>query len=288
MNKYAKPTAHTITLPDPAGHHHMAYYEWGDPANEHVLLCVPGLTRNGRDFDFLASALKDHYRILAVDLIGRGKSDWMKDPALYTIEQYIHDILGLLHHLHLKQVDYLGVSLGGILGMIIAAHPHSPIKKLILDDIGPEIKQSAVAKLSGDVGANPTFATLGDLKTFLKTAYGETGHLEPYHWDHLLAHDHIRLPEGGYARAYDPMLSKSFAPMQGQDITFWPTFQAIRVPIFVLHGEQSTVLTPDICTRMKTEQPTITIVNLPGIGHAPSLMDATHIRLLSTLLPPSS
>lgn len=282
MTKFAHPTKHTIALPNPAGKHQMTYYEWGNPQSERVLVCVPGLTRNGRDFDFLAAALGHEYRILAVDLIGRGKSDWMQDPAHYTIEQYIADLMGWMHQLGLSQVDFIGASLGGILGMLIAAMPHSPIQRLILDDVGPVIKQESIARLSGEVKANPIFASLGELKDFLKKVYAQTGSMEPYHWDHLLAHDHLALPEGGYARAYDPQLFKSFAPMQnGHDITFWPVFKAIHVPIFVLHGSESSVLTPDICAQMLEAQPTMTIIDLPGIGHAPSLMDERHIRLIA-------
>ncbi|MFI4956374.1 MAG: alpha/beta fold hydrolase [Gammaproteobacteria bacterium] len=280
MNKFAKPTKHTVTLPDPAGTHQMVYYEWGNPENPRVLVCLHGLTRNGRDFDFLAAALLNEYRILAPDLIGRGKSEWMKDPALYTIEQYVADLVGWMHQLGLKKVDFLGASLGGILGMLITVQPNSPIQRLLLDDIGPIIKKESANRLSEEVESNPTFKSLGELKDFLKHVYATTGTMEPYHWDHLLAHDHISLPDGTYARAYDPQLFMSFLPMLHGDIAFWPVFKAIHIPIFVLHGEQSVVLTPDICAEMKQYQPTITIVDLPGITHCPSLMDERIIGIV--------
>jgi pimeloyl-ACP methyl ester carboxylesterase len=284
MNKFAHPTRHTVTLPDPSGTHQMVYYEWGNPDNPRVLVCIHGLTRNGRDFDFLAAAVQQEYRVLAPDLIGRGKSDWLKNPTHYTIEQYVGDLLGWLHQLGLKKVDWLGASLGGILGMLIAARPDSPIQRLILDDVGPIIKKESVAKLSSEVGANPVFSSLGELKDFLKKIYAQTGAMESYHWDHLLAHDHITLSEGGFARAYDPNLFKSFQPMQGQDIAFWPVFKAIRVPIYVLHGEKSGVLTADICDEMKQCQPNMNIIDLPDIGHAPSLMDERHIEMVIEFL----
>ncbi len=280
MSKFAHPTKHIVTLPDPAGTHRMVYHEWGDPNNPHVLICVHGLTRNGRDFDFLATALQQKYRVLAPDLIGRGQSDWLKDPALYTIEQYVADLLGWLHQLGLKKVDWLGASLGGILGMLIATRPDSPIQRLLLDDIGPIIKKESVAKLSSEVKANPVFPSLTDLKDFLKQLYAKTGEMQPYHWDHLLAHDHIALPNGGYTRAYDPQLFLSFIPMQNNDIEFWPVFKAIRAPIFLLHGKESAVLTADICDEMKQYQPTMVVKDLPNITHAPSLMDEKHIGMV--------
>ena len=280
MNKFVHPTKHTVTLPDPLGTHQMVYHEWGNPNNPRVLVCMHGLTRNGRDFDFLAAALCDHYRVLAPDLIGRGKSDWLKDPHLYTIEQYINDISGWMKQLNLQKVDWMGASMGGLLGMLLAAKPHSTIQRLVLDDVGPVIRQEAMAKLSSDVQANPTFKSLGELKDFLKQIYSHTGDMEPYHWDHLLAHDHIAVGDGTYARAYDPQLFMSFASFKNKDITFWPVFNALRIPIFVLHGENSNVLTPDICAEMKKHQPNMTVVDLPNIGHAPSLMDERFIQLV--------
>ena len=284
MNKFANPTKHTVTLPDPAGTHQMVYYEWGNPQNPRVLVCLHGLTRNSRDFDFLAAALHNDYRILAPDLIGRGKSDWLKDPELYTIHQYVADMMGWMHQLGLKEVDWLGVSLGGIIGMLIAGLPHSPVQHLALVDIGPIVKRTSVVHLSSEVAENPVFKSLGELKDFLKKTYATTGTMESYHWDHLLAYDHITLPDGTFARAYDPELFRSFVPMQHEDIVFWPVFEALHLPMFVLHGEKSVVLTPDICAEMKRLQPSITFVDLPGITHAPSMMDEKHIGLVKQWL----
>lgn len=285
MNKFAQPTKHIVTLPDPAGSHQMVYYEWGRHDNPRVLVCVHGLTRNGRDFDFLAAALQQEYRILAPDLIGRGKSDWFKDPMHYTIEQYVHDLMGWMHQLGLSKVDYLGASLGGVLGMLIAVQPGSPVQRLILADIGPLIKRESVEKLSTEVQANPTFPSLGDLKEFLKQIYSHIGAMEPYHWDHILAYDHIKRDDGTYARAYDPNLFKSFGPMRGQDIAFWPIFQALQIPILALHGVDSIVLTPDICDEMKKLQPKqLDIIDIPNAGHVPSLMIESNIALVKQWL----
>jgi len=142
---------------DPHGFHFMRYVEWGDPGNKHVLVCVHGLTRNGRDFDYVAQHLEDAYRVVAVDVVGRGRSDWLRDPADYNYPVYCSDLTTLIARLGVETVDWLGTSMGGIIGMIMASLPNSPVRKLVLNDIGCMVPKAALERIGQYVGKESVF-----------------------------------------------------------------------------------------------------------------------------------
>ncbi|MCX8018388.1 MAG: alpha/beta hydrolase, partial [Rhodocyclaceae bacterium] len=156
-----------VSCLSPAGFHRMAYVEWGEPANPRVLVCVHGLTRSGRDFDALAQALADEYRIVCPDVVGRGASDWLADARLYATPQYAQDMAALIARLDVEQVDWLGTSMGGIIGMMLAAQANSPIRRLILNDVGPLISATALARIGAYLAAAPKrFADLAEVELY--------------------------------------------------------------------------------------------------------------------------
>ncbi len=267
-----------------AGRHRIVYHDWGDESNPNVLICVHGLTRNSRDFDFLASRLMQDYRVIAPDIVGRGQSDWLPEAQHYTIEQYLKDMHMLLLDLKVSQVDWLGTSLGGIIGMGLASAPNSPIRRLILNDIGAIVKKEVVAMLAHNLGTTPEFKTREELKHFLQHAYKNTGNLDDEHWEHMAQHDHHVNPDGSIRRAYDPNIFHAVGLYESTDINMWPYWDAIQCPTLVLHGAESLVLTQAICNEMVQHKPNTKIVTLPGVGHTPSLMLPQYIDIIEKWL----
>lgn len=267
-----------------AGQHRIVYQDWGDENNPNVLICVHGLTRNSRDFDYLASDLSAQYRVIAPDIVGRGQSDWLPDPSFYTLEQYIKDIAILLKDLNISQADWLGTSLGGLIGMTMATMPNSPIKRLILNDIGPVIKKEAITFLATSLAETPHFKSLAELQGFLKIAYSAMGQLEANHWEHMVTHDHRFTPEGTITRNFDPQITQSVGSISAADLTMWEVWEAVKCQTLVLHGENSVILTPAICDEMLKRNPLASIVTLPGVGHTPSLMVPEQIDIVANWL----
>jgi pimeloyl-ACP methyl ester carboxylesterase len=273
-----------ITSSNPSGKHRIVYQDWGNENNTNVLICVHGLTRNSRDFDYLAQHLSSQYRVIAPDIVGRGQSDWLPDPALYTLEQYIHDMGALMTHLKLKQVGWLGTSLGGLIGMTIAASPNSPIKRLILNDIGPVIKKEAIVYLATSLAETPHFKSLDELQKFLKEAYSAMGHMDKDHWEHMVTYDHRITSEGKITRNFDPKITRWVSSMTTTDLAMWDMWEGIHCPILIIHGEESIILTPEICQEMLKRNSHASLVTIPGVGHTPSLMPESQIRIVQEWL----
>jgi len=193
------------------GFHRIVYFEWGDPRSEHVLVCVHGLTRRGRDFDHLARALEDRFRVVCVDLPGRGASDWLPVAADYQPATYVADLAALIARLDVPQVDWLGVSLGGLLGMMLAAQPQSPLKRLILDDIGAFIGLEALQRIASYVGQDPGFANLAELEAYMRSVNTGYGPLAAEHWRHVVEHGSRRDEAAGcWRQHYDPKIIEAF------------------------------------------------------------------------------
>lgn len=276
-------TKHIVST-NRAGQHRIVYQDWGLENNPKVLICVHGLTRNSRDFDYIASHLAKEYRVICPDIVGRGQSDWLPDPSFYTLEQYINDMGALLKTLELQRVDWLGTSLGGLIGMAIASAPNSPINRLILNDIGPVIKKEAIAFLATSLAETPHFHSLDELKDFLKEAYSAMGHLDHGFWEHMATYDHRITPEGRITRNFDPKITRWVGSMVSTDLEMWELWERIVCPILVLHGELSVILTPDICKSMTERNPNTTVVTLPKVGHTPSLMTEPQIKIVEDWL----
>jgi pimeloyl-ACP methyl ester carboxylesterase len=271
----------------PAGFHGMAYVEWGDPANPRVLVCVHGLTRCGRDFDFLAQTLAADCRVVCPDVVGRGRSDWLRDGQHYAIPQYAQDMVALLARLDVEQVDWLGTSMGGMIGMALAAQPGSPIRKLILNDVGPTIAAAALRRIGDYLAAPPDFASPAQAEAYIRSI-APFGDLSDAQWRHLTEHV-IRSDAGRYRLRYDPAIAASFlaaaaAQGEGKDIDLWPLYDAIRCPTLVMRGEHSDLLARETVAAMATRGPRARGVEIPGVGHAPMLLDAAQAAIVRAFL----
>jgi len=263
-----------------AGFHRIAYTEWGSPDAARTLICVHGLTRNGRDFDVLASALEDQYRIICPDVVGRGKSDWLSDGADYLNPNYLADLATLLARAGARQVDWLGTSMGGILGMLMATVPGNPIKRLIINDVGPFLPKAALERIASYTGNAPDFDDLNALEAYLRDVHATFGDLTDGQWRHMAETSHRKLDGGKVALAYDPAIGDNFRAGPLDDVDMWGFWDLIRCPTLVLRGETSDLLRKEDAEAMTQRGPKAELVEIPGCGHAPALMDASQIAIV--------
>lgn len=270
----------------PTGFHSMAYAEWGDPTNRKVLVCVHGLTRCGRDYDFLAQAMASEYRVVCPDVVGRGRSDWLANKALYGVAQYTADMTNLLARLDVASVDWVGTSMGGLIGMVLAAQPKSPIRRLLLVDVGPVVTAAAIARIAGFVGQAPPFDSLEQAEAYLRVVAAPFGELSDAQWRHLAEHSMKRGDDGKYRVHYDPGIAEPFraAMGEGKDHELWPIYDAIRCPTQVLRGETSDVLLRETAREMGQRGPRAQVVEIAGVGHAPMLLDDAQVSLARDFL----
>lgn len=258
----------------------MAYVEWGDPAAP-IVVCVHGLTRNGRDFDPLADALSREFRVLCPDLPGRGRSDWLGDPALYHPGTYVAALSHLLAVLN-APVAWVGTSLGGICGMLLAAAPGTPLSRLVLNDIGPQIPVDAMARIRGYMGETPSFDDMAGLERHLRRVHAPFGALSDAEWGHLARHSRRGLADGRLALAYDPAIGAAMTAKSAAAVDLWGVWSAIRVPVLAIRGAASDLLTEATLARMQGDGAAAHVV--AGAGHAPALMDATEIEVIRAFL----
>lgn len=263
----------------PAGFHDMAYVEWGDPRNRKVLVCVHGLTRCSRDFDYLAQALEWDYRVVCPDIVGRGRSDWLANKALYGVPQYAADIVTLLARLDADEVDWVGTSMGGLIGMALAAQARTPIRRLLLVDVGPVVTAASIARISEYVGKAPRFDSIEQVEAYVRVVAAPFGPLTDSQWRHLTEHSLKPAADGKFDMHYDPGIAEPFrtAMGEGKDYEIWQIYDLIRCPTRVLRGQTSDVLTAQTAREMSSRGPRPKVVEIPGVGHAPMLMDDSQI-----------
>ena len=264
-----------------AGFHHMAYVEWGDPANPRVLVCVHGLTRCGRDFDFLAQAMADEYRVVCPDVAGRGRSDWLRNKSLYALPQYCSDMATLLARLGAETVHWVGTSMGGLIGMLLASQPESPVTRLVLNDVGPMITAASLERIGEYLGGAPRFDGIERAEAFVRLVSAPFGKLSDAQWRHLTVHVTRSTADGKVEFAYDPGLAQPFREMLvesgGKDIELWPLYDAVACPTLLLRGLVSDLLTHDAALEMSRRGPQARLVEIPDAGHAPMLMDLSQV-----------
>jgi pimeloyl-ACP methyl ester carboxylesterase len=264
----------------------LAFDDWGDPGAPAVV-CMHGLTRNGRDFDALAAALSDRFRVICPDLPGRGDSDWLADPMLYQAQHYVTALAHLLAWIA-TDIAWVGTSLGGICGMLAAAAEGSPVKRLALNDVGPFIPADSLRRIrdymvaSGDSPLMARFPDLDSIERHLRLVHAPFGPLSDEQWAEMARNSARALPDGRFTLHYDPRIAE---PMRGHDpvdADMWPLWDRIRVPRMVIRGETSDVLTAETCTRMEASGARAFVV--PETGHAPALLDPLQIAAIRAFL----
>jgi len=296
----------------PHGFHRIAYTEWGNPGSGHVVVCAHGLTRNARDFDFLARRLAERCRVLCMDVAGRGRSEWLADKSDYGFDLYQSDAAALIARAtaparqplfawlqrllpgRASTVDWIGTSMGGIIGMLLAAQPGSPIRRLVLNDVGATIPWSALTRLKGFMRRHEPYADLGAVARHVREVYAGFGALTDSQWRHLVRHSVTRLEDGRYRLAYDPSIEASMwngadldmplglESMRG--VNLWRAWDAIRAPALILRGADSDVLPRDVAREMLGRGPKTRLVEFAGVGHAPALMARDQIDAIDAFL----
>jgi pimeloyl-ACP methyl ester carboxylesterase len=256
----------------PHGFHRVVYYEWGDAANPRVVICVHGLGRNGRDFDVIAEALAPTHRVLAVDMPGRGMSDWLADPNDYAFPTYLATLTALVARSGAVDVDWIGTSMGGLLGIVMAAQPKSPVRRLVVNDVGPQLEAAALARIGSYIGQDPTFATFAEVEAYLRQISAPFGPLSDRQWQYLTRTNVRERADGRWGLAYDPGIAVPFRNAPAPP-NLWPMWDAIPCPALVLRGAESDLLTRDVAQAMATRGPRPRVIEFAGVGHAPMLLD---------------
>ncbi len=263
------------------GFYRMAYVEMGNPAAEPVI-CVHGLTRNGRDFDPLMEALAERFLVIAPDLPGRGRSEWLPRGDLYQPPIYVQALAHLLAAIG-RKVMWVGTSLGGICGMMIAAASGQPITRMVLNDIGPHIPKSALDRIREYLTAAPeSFADLAALEAYLRRVHAPFGKLSDAAWAHMARFSARSLPDGKLALHYDPEIAEPVRAQAPSDIELWPLWERIHIPVLAIRGEESDLLLPETLEKMVAAGARSLIV--PGTGHAPALADDATIAEIAAFL----
>jgi pimeloyl-ACP methyl ester carboxylesterase len=265
----------------PGGFHRIAYVIWGEPGTRPPVVCVHGLTRNGRDFDRLAAALANERLVIAPDIVGRGSSSWLSDAGGYAYPQYCADMAALIARLGVEEVDWVGTSMGGLIGMMLAAEPDSPIRRLVINDVGYRVPRQAIRRLAGYIGMDPEFADLAGVEAYLRQVHAPFGELDDEAWRQLALHGHRRLANGRYGLAYDPKIGEAFAGPIAADIDLTSVWQRVRCPVLLLRGVESDLLLPETAGAMAMKAE---LVEFSAVGHAPSLMVPDQIEVVRSWL----
>lgn len=267
------------------GLYHMAYREWGSPQNPKVLVCVHGLTRNSLDFERLAQSLAIRYRVIAPDVVGRGESDNLTDPMGYNTVTYAADMVTLLASIGVTEVDWLGTSMGGLIGMMLAGQANSPIKRLILDDVGPTLSLAALKRIVGYVGEPYEFSDKATARRYVRAIFSPFALKTDADWESLIDHTLKPLPNGSWRFNYDRNIRKPLEhALLGQDINLWPVYDQIRCPTMLVHGERSDLLSAETAKEMTMRGPKATLKVVSGVGHAPMFMSEDQIGLVRNFL----
>lgn len=305
-----EPHIKSIVCTSPGGLHRMAYYDWGDPDNPDVVLCVHGLTRTGRDFDLLAQALAKRYRVVCPDVVGRGLSDWLAQPMGYGVPQYVADMVTLIGQVQPKTLRWVGTSMGGLIAMTYAglvAHakrasqampparattaidePLMPITQLVLNDVGPRVEAVSLARIGQYLAEPIGFDTFEQAVQYMMRTIASFGPHTHEQWEILTRHYFV-VSNGRWIKHYDPGIALAFSTMtqsladQGE-LLMWQAYRTIDAPTLILHGAQSDLLLPATIQAMLAANPQAKAHSLPGIGHAPSLIVQDQIDMVSEFL----
>ena len=274
-----EPRRRSVQCASPRGLHRISYLEWGDARNRDVLVCVHGLTRTGRDFDELARALCGQWRVVCPDIAGRGDSDPLPDATLYGVPQYVADMVTLIARLDVESVGWVGTSMGGLIGMALAAQAGTPIRRLALNDVGPVITRASLERIAAYVGKAPRFASVGEAEHYIRAISAPFGPHSAAQW-RFLTETWLRRNEDGSWRAhYDPRIADP-RMVPEKDLELWHLYDAVRGPTLLVRGEHSDLLTRETAAEMMRRGPKAKVVEIRGVGHAPTLMQPDQIAVL--------
>ena len=279
----------------------MSYTCWGDPLAAHGVVCVHGLTRQGRDFDVLAQALVTRaghpLRVICPDVVGRGLSDWLAQPEGYQVPQYAADMVALLAQLHaqapMQTLDWVGTSMGGLIGMVVAGQAEfpipCPIRRLVLNDVGPAVSWVAIERMKTYVGQTGRFASLQEAADAMWAISQSFGPHTPEAWLALSAPMVKRQSDGSLSLHYDPAIGVPIRAMteeaaQGGQALLWQLYDQIQAQTLLLRGQQSDLLTLETAQAMQARGPQATLVEFAGVGHAPTLTHESQVNTVADFL----
>jgi pimeloyl-ACP methyl ester carboxylesterase len=284
------PRLNHLRVLGPRGFTDVAYAEWGSPAAARVAVCVHGLTRNGRDFDWLAAALADAgWRVLCPDMPGRGRSAWLAEPSDYGYPLYNAVGAALIARAGADDVAWIGTSMGGIIGMMLAAQPGTPVARLVLNDVGAVIPKAAIERIATYVGNDMRFADNAALEAYLRRVHATFGMLTDAQWRHMAAYGARPAEQGGLRLHYDPAIAVPFKQQEAQDVNLWPVWEQVSCPTLILRGASSDLLPADTAAEMTrrgraAQTGAVRLVEIAGCGHAPALMDEVQIATVVDFL----
>jgi pimeloyl-ACP methyl ester carboxylesterase len=271
------------------GLHRMAYWEWGDAANPNVLVCVHGLTRQGRDFDTLAQAMSATHRVICPDVVGRGHSERLPDAMAYGMPQYVADMVTLLARLNAGAVDWVGTSMGGVIGMLVASLKGSPLRRLVVNDIGPTIEPASMQRIGAYLGVPARWATLDEAADALWSVSQGFGPHTREQWLALSRPQLVQDAEGGYSPRYDPAIALPFKAVTPEmaaagEVLLWQAWDSLRLPTLLLRGAQSDLLSAATAGAMGERGPRARCVEFAGVGHAPMLVQPDQVAVVREFL----
>jgi pimeloyl-ACP methyl ester carboxylesterase len=267
----------------PHGFHRVVYHEWGEPENDRVVICVHGIGRNGRDFDVLGEALAPTHRVLAVDMPGRGESDWLADANDYVFPTYLTVLTALIARSGAESVAWVGTSMGGLLGITIAAMPKSPIARLVVNDVGPAIEAAALTRIASYFGMDPSFPSYEAVAAYVRTISAPFGPLTDAQWEHMIRSNVRQRPDGTWGMGYDPAIAVPFRAAPAPP-NLWPLWDSIRCPTLLLRGAESDLLSAATAAEMCARGPKPALVEVPNVGHAPMLLTPDQIEPVARFL----
>ena len=308
---------HSFLSLSPGGFHRIAYLDWGRRSAAEVVVCVHGLSRNSRDFDWLARDLARDCRVVCPDVVGRGDSAWLDDKGDYRFSTYLSDAASLIARITAPalpvsfgtlrrlrgrgtadgpaQIDWIGTSMGGLIGMLLAAKAGSPIRRLVLNDVGAFISWGSLYRLKGYIAGGGAFGSIAEVEKYLREACASFGPLTDEQWRHLAGHSAAMASDGRFHLRYDPAIGDTMrvnapdpelplGPNFLAGIDLWSTWAEIHCPTLVLRGAESDVLSRETLAQMRRLRPDIEVREWPGIGHAPALMSYDQIAAVREFL----
>lgn len=272
------------------GFHRLHYTEWGPRDARRTIVCVHGYSGNGRDFDALARALSQDARVVCLDVAGRGRSEWLGSALQYHFPQFLSDIAALVRRLGVERLDWVGTSMGGLLGLLFAAQPGSPVRRLVLNDVGAFVPAAGLREIAHRLEAPERFASLAEVERHVRETHREWGEISDAQFRALARHHARRLPQGGYRLHYDPRIGRLVQSVPFVDgLHFWDAWDRVECPVLIVRGQHSGILPADVAERMVDTHPEAELFEVEGAGHAPALMSPGEIaRVRNFLARPAS